>query len=193
MSRHWRQEPQRSVLALVGRDIEGREQFAEKEPGAVLAGDEVGVLALPADAGPRRQRLLHHRRRVHEELHLGAEGIDDEACEAPEPALDHVVVVAALGVGRNDAPRRHIQQTERIVCRAVVDADHHDAARLGPERAGGRAPLGGARQPTHVPGIAEPNELLERSPVPRCAFGARHAHRLEPKRACLGEDRVPRF
>ena len=159
----------------------------------MLAGDEVGVLALPADAGPCRQRLLHHRRRVHEELHLGAEGIDDEACEAPEPALDHVVVVAALGVGRNDAPRRRTQQAERIACRAIVDADHHDAARLGPERVGGRAPLGGARQPTHVPGIAEPNELLEGSPVPRCALGARHTHRLEPKRTRLGEDRVPRF
>ena len=37
-------------LGVVGREVEGGEQFAEEEPRAVAAGDEVGVLALPADA-----------------------------------------------------------------------------------------------------------------------------------------------
>ena len=152
------------VLGVVGREVEGREQLAEEEPRAVAAGDEVGVLALPADARAGRQRLLHHRCRVHEKLHLCIEGVDDEAREPPEPALEHVVVVAPLRIGRDDAPRWGGQQTERVVRRSVIQAHHDDAARLGPERAGGRASLGGAGQPRHVPGVAQARN--RRSPSP---------------------------
>ena len=61
--------------ALVGRriglELEAGQDHAEEQPAAMLAADEVGVLALPAD--PRRlgERLLHHRRGVDEDLQLG--------------------------------------------------------------------------------------------------------------------------
>ena len=147
----------------------------------MAAGDEVGVLALPADARAGRQRFLHHRRRVHEQLHLGAEGACDEVRKPPEPALEHVVVVAPLRVGRDDAPRARGQQMQRIVQRAVVEAHHHDAARLGPERAWGCSPLGGAGQPRHVPGVAQAQELPEPLAVRRRIVGTGHARCLEPE------------
>jgi hypothetical protein len=57
-------------LRRVGREIEREEDLAEEEPGAEALRDEIGVLALPADAGARRQRLLHDRRGVDEHLEL---------------------------------------------------------------------------------------------------------------------------
>ena len=36
----------------------------------MLAADEIGVLALPADAGRLRERLFHDRRGVDEDLQL---------------------------------------------------------------------------------------------------------------------------
>jgi hypothetical protein len=38
----------------------------------MVAADEVGVLALPAEAGGGGQRLFHHRRGIDEDLHLAA-------------------------------------------------------------------------------------------------------------------------
>src|SRR5207249_3442066 len=48
--------------------LQRREDGAEEQPAAVLAADEIGMLALPAD--PRRfgERLFHHRRSVDEHL-----------------------------------------------------------------------------------------------------------------------------
>ncbi len=46
------------------------QDHAEEQPATVLARDEVGVLALPADPRRLRQRLLHHRRGVDEDLQL---------------------------------------------------------------------------------------------------------------------------
>src|SRR6185312_17181056 len=39
------------LFRRIGGEIERREDLAEEEPGAVAARDEIGVLALPADAG----------------------------------------------------------------------------------------------------------------------------------------------
>jgi hypothetical protein len=36
------------------------------------AADQIGVLALPAEACRRRQRLFHHRRRIDEDFDIGA-------------------------------------------------------------------------------------------------------------------------
>ena len=128
-------------LGLVGREVEGREQLAEEEPGAVAAGDEVGG-ACPASRCPRGPRAafpspapcprtaLPLRRRCPRRSARGRRSL----------ALEHVVVVAALGIGRDDTPRWCVEQVQRIMRRAVVQAYHHDAACVGPERTGGRAP-----------------------------------------------------
>ena len=54
-----------------GVQLEAGEDHAEKHPAAMLAADEVRVLALPADAGRLGERLLHDRRRIDEHLQLG--------------------------------------------------------------------------------------------------------------------------
>ena len=41
---------------------------AEEQPIAMLAAQEIGVLALPADSGGGGQRLFHHRRGIDEDL-----------------------------------------------------------------------------------------------------------------------------
>ncbi len=82
-------------LRLVERQFERREDRAEKQPGAELARDQIGVLALPAEAGGFGERLLHHRRGVDEDLHLAA-GLGREPLrDALQLALDQVVIVAA--------------------------------------------------------------------------------------------------
>ena len=58
-------------VRLVGRDIERGVDLAQEQPGAMGARDEVGVLALPADPGALRQRLLHHRRGIDETFTAG--------------------------------------------------------------------------------------------------------------------------
>ena len=56
------------ALGLVGRQVEIGEDRAEEQPRAEFAADEIGVLALPAEARRRGERLLHHRRGVDEHL-----------------------------------------------------------------------------------------------------------------------------
>ena len=70
-SRQARQLPQWSASALVGRQLERGEDRAQEQPGAELARHEVGVLALPAEAGLLGERLLHHGGGVDEHLHVG--------------------------------------------------------------------------------------------------------------------------
>ena len=57
---------------VIGREVGGGEDRAEKQPGAMLAADQIGVLALPAEAGGFCQRLFHHRRGVDEDLDVAA-------------------------------------------------------------------------------------------------------------------------
>ena len=71
-SRQARQVPQWSLLGRIGRQIERGEDRAEEQPRAEFARDQIGVLALPADAGRFRQRLFHHRRGVDEDFDLAA-------------------------------------------------------------------------------------------------------------------------
>src|SRR5205814_4575410 len=54
------------LLARLGRDLQRRQNRAEKQPRTERTRHQIGVLALPADTGFLRQRLLHHRRGVDE-------------------------------------------------------------------------------------------------------------------------------
>jgi len=72
------------VLRRVRDKLKIGENGPQKQPGAEIARDEIGVLALPAKPGGLGQRLLHHWRGVDEDLDLariwrGAGG--DEAGE----------------------------------------------------------------------------------------------------------------
>src|SRR6185312_11821846 len=63
----------------VGRELEREEYLAEEKPGAEFLRDEVGVLALPADAGALGERLFHDRRGVDEHFQLARPGLGDPA------------------------------------------------------------------------------------------------------------------
>ena len=54
----------------VGLEVEVGEDRAQKQPGAEFARHQIGVLALPAEPGARRERLLHERRGVDEHFHV---------------------------------------------------------------------------------------------------------------------------
>src|SRR6202030_1492748 len=56
------------AFGVVARQLQGGEDRAEEQPRAELARDEVGMLALPADARGLRQRLFHHRCGIDENL-----------------------------------------------------------------------------------------------------------------------------
>ncbi len=90
-------------LGLIGWKIEGRQDAAQEQPGSELAGDEVGVFALPAETRLGRQRLFHQRGRVDEHAVLAAQAGLHAVREVLEPALDQLVIVAALGVDRDEA------------------------------------------------------------------------------------------
>ena len=66
------------LLGSIRREIERRENRTEKQPRAEFARNQIRVLALPADAGRRGERLLHHRRGVDENL---------DVCRHPAAAL----------------------------------------------------------------------------------------------------------
>jgi hypothetical protein len=60
------------ALRRVRRQIERGENGAEEQPRAEFARHQIGVLALPAEAGGRRQRFLHHRRGIDKDLDVAA-------------------------------------------------------------------------------------------------------------------------
>ena len=88
-------------LGCVGRQIERGEDRAEKQPRAELARHQIRVLALPAETGAGRQRLLHHRRGIDEHFHVAAGIRDQPARDVLQPRLDQLVIVVALGIDRD--------------------------------------------------------------------------------------------
>src|SRR5690606_27834423 len=80
-------------FGVVKGEAGGGQQAAEKEPGAMRAADEVGVLALPAEPSRCRQRLFHHRGGVHEHLDVYACARGKSRGDLLETPLDQVVIV----------------------------------------------------------------------------------------------------
>ena len=76
---------------------------AEEQPRAELARHQIGVLALPAQPRRLAQRLFHQRRRVDEDLDVGAAGAGKAAGDALEAGADDVVIVLALGIAGDGA------------------------------------------------------------------------------------------
>ena len=74
-------------MRSVGYEAERGVDLPQEQPGAVRARDQVGVLALPADAGAFGQRLFHHWRGVDEHLHRRSEARHDELREMLQPPL----------------------------------------------------------------------------------------------------------
>ena len=150
MSRQDRHVPQWSgSAASVGRSSVVRiAPRNSHEPNC--ARNEIGVLALPAEPRGFRQRLLHQRSGIDEDLHVAARFRDQPARQRFELRLDDLVVVVALRIDRDRASFARLQNGERIATGAVVHAQHDDGAHLRHERAGVAAAFRGRRHPVHV-------------------------------------------
>ena len=172
-----------TVLAgLVRRQVQRRVDLAQEQPGAVRPRHEVGVLALPAEPGPFRQRLLHDGGRVHEHLQLGLVGVGEPLAQRLQPALDQVVVVAVPRINRHDPAVGVGQQRARVVGGGVAGAERDDGARLRPQGLGVDAAVGLVLHPAHVavPPLAQ--ELRQPGLGLLAQFRFREADRVEAER-----------
>ena len=153
--------PQWSALGRVRRAAPASVRIdAQEQPGAELAADQVGVLALPAQAGALGQRLLHQRRGVDEHLQLAAEARGHPAGQLLQPPLDQLVIVVALGVDR-DRRRgrgRPAPPADRRPGRSSRPA-RWPSARSAHMARGVGAALGGLGHPAHLAVAAGVDEL----------------------------------
>ena len=136
-------------LRPVGCQLGGGEDGAEEEPGAKLAADQIGVLALPAEAGGLGERLLHDRGGVDEHLDADAGARRQAAGDRLEATFHDIVIVAVSGIGRDGAAILAAEQCQRILGRAVVHAQHDDRAHVRPQSPRVGAPIGRIGQPVH--------------------------------------------
>jgi hypothetical protein len=175
------------ALGLVGRQLQRGENSAEEEPRAHTARHQVGVLALPAQPGRLSQRLLHDRGGIDEDLDLAALLLDQPAPQPLQPLLDHVVIVAALGVDADRGPVRLRQNCQRVASGGVGGrvglGQHDDRTGFGPQSFGAGPPADSVGHPGHVAMPPLPDPLAQ----PR----ARHPDRVRAGDANLGEAERP--
>ena len=145
------------------------------------------MLALPAEPGRLRQRLLHDGSGIDEDLDVGAAARGEQTGDALQLALDDVVIVASPRIERD---RRLVwlgEHGERIAFAGIVHAEHDDGADLAPElaRIGAlRLPL---RHPVHLALIAmgEPGFEALRRPRDRIGRGDAHHREALSERPCF--------
>jgi len=177
------------VVRRGGRQLECQIDLAEEKPGAEIARDEVGVLALPAEPGGCGERLFHHRRGVDEHLELTRPARVDPARELLQALLDEIVIIAIPRIDRDGAALALGERRQRVLRGPVIDAEHDDAPRLGPEclRIGALIRAGG--EPAHIAVMAR----LEKRREPRARLRRQHRrrkpHRIEPQRQRVPADR----
>src|SRR5260370_37465344 len=95
-------------------ELERGEDGAEKQPRPELERDEVGVLALPAEARGGGERLFHHGGGVDEHFGFGAGWLDERARDSLELWFDDLLVIIALRVGRDRALSGRFQDRQRV-------------------------------------------------------------------------------
>ena len=178
------------LFRRVRRQIERGEDRAEEQPGAVLARNQVGVLALPAQPGRFRQRLLHHRRRVDKDFDIAAGLLDQPASQRLEPRLDDLVIVVALGINRDRAAHALVQDRERIAGRAVIDAQQDDRLGIGHSARGSPRRSAFLAIQSMSPWMPAARNCRSRSRRARDGIGPRDAERVEAERASLFGERA---
>ncbi len=160
----------------------------------MLAADEIGVLALPAEPRRSGKRLFHDRRGVGENLDA------DLAKPALRPfrhqpsrehfqrLLDHIVIVRALSIGRNPRKFRMRLQGERIVRRRIAHAQANHAPCLGPKVLRRLPVRKTVRHPVHLP-VHSGIEPRAQVPGSRSVGRRRsHAERHEASYLCLARE-----
>ena len=180
--------PAMILFRRVGSDLRRGEDRADEEPRSEFARYEIGVLALPAEPGAGGERLLHHRRRIDEDLHVAVGEVLHARRKRRELRLEHVVIIVALRVDRDRAARSCRQDVERVGGRSVVQSEQDDALRLRPQRARAFAALRRPCEPAHVAVPALGEERLERVARAFGRIGRGKAHGVEAERPGLRGD-----
>ena len=148
-------------LGSIGRELEREEDLAEKQPRAELPRNEIGVLALPAEAGAPGDRLFHHRRGIDKQLERARPALLDPMREPFQAPLQSVVIIAAARINRERTAIARFRQRQRVVLRGVINAEHDHRARFRPQRPWIAAPRRSAAEPAHVAVIAAVDEFAE--------------------------------
>ena len=106
-----------AVIAFggIGLELEAQIDLAEKQPGAELSRDQIGVLALPAQPGALGERLFHDRRRIDKQFERARPALVDPMRERLQPAFQNLVVIAAARIDRNDAAIAPFQKRQWVV------------------------------------------------------------------------------
>ena len=177
-------------LRLVRRQGEVGQDLAQEQPGAQLARDEVGVLALPTQARLLRQRLLQDRGGVHEHLDLAGEPDGDPASQLLQAALEHIVVVAVARIDRDITPILRVESRQRVERRTIVQPTHDRGPRLRPHPFGRLPPLGLARQPAHGAVIARGQGRSEALTRDNGQHRRGYSQLVQPVDACAPADGV---
>ena len=182
-------------LGFVHRQLEIGEDLGEEEPRAEAARDEIGVLALPAEAGLLGQRLFHHRGGVDEDLHLAlaqphAPGLGQKVLrQLLEPALDDVVIVAVAGIDGDGRLLARGKRRQRVVVGGVAERKADHPARVRPQGLGRCTALRRLGHPLHRAVMTlgdEPCEIFGRL---RRRTGGSDAHVVEAERPRLFGER----
>ena len=161
------------ALGRVRRHLGRAVDRAEEQPGAEIAADQIGMLALPAEACGRGERLLHHRRGIDEDFQRRAGCLAEPATDGLEARLDHVVIVVAPRIDRDEAAGPVGEVVEGIARRPVIEAEHDHAAHLGPQHARIGPLLGAGLHPSHraVPAFGQK----------ACQASGRRSDRIGPR------------
>src|SRR5579885_3814631 len=85
----------------------------------------------------------------------------DPLRQRPEAPFERLVVIPAAGIDRDDAMGRSGRLAERIGGGRIVDPEHNDGSRLGPQDLRVAATLGGGGKPAHIAVLAAGDKFLE--------------------------------
>ena len=142
-------------------DLGGGQYGTQKQPVAVGAAEQIGVFALPAQAGALGQRLLHQGGGVDEDLDVGAVAGRDLTRQLFQPTLDDLVIVVAARIDRDVSGRAVGQLVQRIVIGTVVHAQDDGGLRLVPHGRGMLAAIQRRLHPVHVAMPARVHEMTQ--------------------------------
>ncbi len=140
-------------------DLERGVDRAQEQPASLIAAHQIGMLALPPKPRRLRERLLHHGCGIDEHLEVDPRRFRHQpARERLQRALDDVVIVAALRIGRDTPHPALARQRERIGRRGVAHAERDHALHLGPQPGGRFAVVRALLHPDHpaVQPLAQP-------------------------------------
>lgn len=101
-------------LCLIPLKLGRGEHAAQKQPRAMSAADEIGVLALPAKSSRRRQRLFHYRGRVHEDFNVFTSPCGKAGRDFLQTSLDDVMIIAVARINGNGTLVPLLQNAARV-------------------------------------------------------------------------------